>query len=335
MPQFRKTYKWYIERGLPVPAGVEPKITGYERKTWLWYTNRGLTPPAHLKPPKAVREGSSNVTRLMGNPAPAAFSAPLQPLPEVTTPEESEAGIRKRIKDRFDILETLVADVIEGDVRALIVSGPPGLGKSYTVEQPLQHGDVNCRIVKGFSRATGLFRLLYEFKDEGSILVLDDIDSIFEDLAALNLLKAATDTTEERVISWLAESRMTNEENGIPGTFTFEGSIIVLTNLDFDKAIQRGSKIGKHLEAIMSRAHYINLGMKSVRDCMVRIHQVCEETDMLGNLTKDQKASVLQFLEDNKSQLREISLRTALKVGTLCASGKANWINVAKVTCCK
>lgn len=334
MPQFRKTYNWYIERGLPVPAGVEPKVTGYERKTWLWYSNRGLVPPAHLKPPKAIREGSSNVTRIMPT-ATAIPALPTQALPEVTAAEETEAQIRTRIKDRFDILETLVADVIEGDVRALIVSGPPGLGKSYTVEQPLNNGKVNCRIVKGFSRATGLFRLLYEFSEAGSILVLDDIDNLFEDLAALNLLKAATDTTEERVISWLAESRMTNEEDGIPGTFTFNGSIIVLTNLDFDKAIQRGSKIGKHLEAIMSRAHYINLGMKSVRDCMVRIHQVCEETDMLGNLTKDQKASVLQFLEDNKSNLREISLRTALKVATLCASGKANWIDVAKVTCCK
>lgn len=327
-----RNYNWYIKQGIKPPAGVEPKQTGYERKTWSWYTRQGLTPPDHLKPPKAVREGATNVMRVTAfTPQVAISSIPAQMPVEALAPE-TDAEIAERITSRFDVLAALVADVVEGNVRGLIVSGPPGLGKSYTVEQGLD--GVECRIVKGHARATGLFKLLYEYKEEGQILVFDDCDSIFEDPIALNLLKTALDTTEERVLSWMSEAGFLGESD-IPETFTYEGSIIFITNLDFDKMIQRGSKIGKHLEALISRSHYIDLGLKSVRDYVVRIKQVVERTKMLSNLDRYQQAEVIKFIEDNKESLREISLRTALKVGTLVGSGKANWMNIAKITMCK
>lgn len=328
MTGIRKNYNYYVRNGLPIPDGMEPKKRGYERKTYNWYIARGLTPPDHLSVPKVIKAGATNVFHI---PAMQPQVATIEP---VTL--ETDQEIADRISTRFDVLEALVSDVIEGDVRALIVSGPPGLGKSYTVEQTLANGDVEHRIVKGHARATGLFKQLYEHREEGQILVFDDCDSVFEDNISLNLLKTALDTTEERVISWLSEAEMLGEDGeAIPSTFTYEGSVIFITNLDFDKAIQRGSKIGKHLEALISRAHYIDLGLKSVRDYVIRIKQVVNETKMLSNLKKDQMAQVIEFIESHKESLREISLRTALKVGNLCASGKSNWRDVARITCCK
>ena len=78
---------------------------------------------------------------------------------------ESDDEISERITERFLCLEELTNSTISGDSRALIVSGPPGLGKSYTVESILQDkNEEEYRIVKGFVRATGLYRLLYEMR---------------------------------------------------------------------------------------------------------------------------------------------------------------------------
>ena len=62
----------------------------------------------------------------------AARFAP-EELPEVT--EEERSG---RIRRRFNTLERMAWKVADGNLPALIVSGPPGLGKSFTVEQVLQ-----------------------------------------------------------------------------------------------------------------------------------------------------------------------------------------------------
>lgn len=326
-----KNYNYYIRNGLPVPAGVKPKETGYERKTYSWYVRQGLTPPANLKPPKYMQSGATNVLRITPTQAQVVLPAALPIEPEKP---ETDDEILARISTRFAVLEALVADVVEGDIRGLIVSGPPGLGKSYTVEQGLD--EVDCRIIKGHARATGLFKLLYEYREAGQILVFDDCDSVFEDPIALNILKTALDTTEERVISWMSEAAFEGSDGEtVPTTFTYEGSIIFITNLDFDRMIQRGSKIGKHLEALISRSHYIDLGLKSVRDYVLRIKQVVRDTNMLRDLSATRQAMVINFIEANRDNLREISLRTALKVGTLVGSGKANWEAIAKITMCK
>src|ERR1700743_214282 len=219
MPQFRKTYNWYVERNLPVPRGVKPKKIGYERKTWNWYTARGMEPPAHLKPPKAVREGATNVFTIQNQqpqvvPTQQALEARPLPVPE------TDAQIAERMDTRFTVLETLVQDVVDGDVRSLIVSGPPGFSKSYTVEEVMAANNIKYNIVKGHSRATGLYKMLWDNREEGSILVFDDCDSVFCDEIALNILKTALDTTEERIISWLAEGNWVKEE-GIQNSFEF------------------------------------------------------------------------------------------------------------------
>ena len=114
---------------------------------------------------------------------------------------ESEDQVEARIAERFDILETLTEACISGNSRALVVSGPAGLGKSYTVEQKLSQWDpngVNHIIIKGYVRATGLLKTLYSYREAGQVVVFDDADAIFFDDVSLNILKAVCDTTERR-----------------------------------------------------------------------------------------------------------------------------------------
>ena len=47
----------------------------------------------------------------------------------------SDDEIRERLTKRFEALEIMSDATVTGKNRSLIVSGPAGLGKSYTVEQ--------------------------------------------------------------------------------------------------------------------------------------------------------------------------------------------------------
>ena len=133
--------------------------------------------------------------------------------------------------------------------------------------------------MKGYVRATGLVKLLYQYRNAGQVIVFDDADAIFFDDVSLNLLKAVCDTTETRRVSWLSEGSLVDEETAvrIPRNFEFKGTIIFISNYDFDAMIDRGHKLAPHLAALVSRAHYIDLAMKSRRDYLVRIRQVIEE----------------------------------------------------------
>lgn len=258
------------------------------------------------------------------------------PLPSVS---ESEDQIEARIAERFDILEMLTDSCIAGDSRALVVSGPAGLGKSYTVEKKLEAWDpsgINYAITKGYVRATGLIKLLYAYREAGQVLVFDDADAIFFDDVSLNLLKAVCDTTERRIVSWLSEGRLLDEESGeiVPRSFEFEGTIIFISNYDFDAMIDKGHKLAPHLQAMVSRAHYIDLAMKTRQDYLVRIRQVVAQ-GLLSHLDIEQQVDVLTFIEAYAENLRELSLRMALKLAAIRKTNKSNWEKIAKVTCCK
>ena len=51
--------------------------------------------------------------------------------------EERRAEILKRINGRFETLEKLTRAAKEGNIRSIVVSGAPGVGKTYGVEQVL------------------------------------------------------------------------------------------------------------------------------------------------------------------------------------------------------
>jgi len=253
---------------------------------------------------------------------------------------ETDDEIEARLAERFGILTTLTDAAIQGKARSLIVSGPPGLGKSFTVEEALKSFDpnaLNYAIVKGYVKTTGLLKLLYQYREQGQVIVFDDADTVFYDDTSLNLLKAVCDTTETRTVSYLAESNLIDEESAerIPRSFEFEGTIVFITNLDFDALIDKGHKLAPHLQALVSRSHYIDLSLKTKRDYMVRIRQVVK-AGLLRNAGLDlqQSADVMQFIEKNSDKLRELSLRMALKIGALRKMG-GNWQSLAKVTCCK
>lgn len=281
--------------------------------------------------PRGVPKNGYRMTAKRVNTPFGAISAP-EPL-QTETDEE----IAERLQERFSVLEELTISTISGESRAVIASGPPGLGKTFTVERLLADKDESeYRVVKGFVRATGLYRLLYEMRHKNCVLVFDDCDSIFFDDVTLNLLKAACDTTERRRISWRAETKMRDEdEDPIPTSFDFDGAIIFITNYDFDKMMQTGHKLAEHVAAMVSRSHYIDLTLKTRRDFIVRIKQVIGQGMLHDRLSKKQIQDCVAFIENNADRLRELSLRMAIKIASVMKTHPQGWERIARITCLK
>jgi ATPase family associated with various cellular activities (AAA) len=263
--------------------------------------------------------------------------------PHVEVVHETDEQAIERIRTRFQILDEMTKAATTGDIRAMIVSGPPGVGKSYGVEKIVEQAclfdklsgkRLRAEVVKGSATPIGLYQTLYKYSDKNCMLVFDDCDSILVDDVALNLLKGALDSGSKRKISWLSESSSLRRE-GIPDSFNFNGSIIFITNLKFDK--MKSQKLKDHLDALQSRCHYLDLTLDTMRDKILRIKQIASDGALFENMDLDKEAEteVIEFLEEHKNTLREVSLRMAIKIAQLRKSFTLRWKDMAKVTCMK
>lgn len=258
-------------------------------------------------------------------------------------PAESDEAIMTRIRERFDILTEMTKACIAGDIRAMIVSGPPGVGKSFGIEQEVEKAQLfdtvankrlRVQVVKGSATAIGLYQTLYHHSDANCMLVFDDCDSILLDDVSLNLLKGALDSGKKRTISWLSESSALRRE-GIPDRFEFKGSVIFITNLKFDQ--MKSQKLRDHLDALQSRCHYLDLTLDTMRDKILRIRQIAQDGMLFSNydFTDTEQEEIVQFMDKNQTRLREMSLRMALKIADLRKLSSERWTRLAETTCMK
>jgi hypothetical protein len=261
--------------------------------------------------------------------------------------DESDEDRSDRIRRRYRTLERMSTRVAEGGLPAIIVSGPPGLGKSYTVEQVLRDAQLSDaglaadeaerELIKelggagyfdticGTITAPGLYLTLYNMR-EGGVVVLDDCDDVFRDETCLNLLKAVLDSSETRRVSYRKRASWMEEE-GIPTTFEFKGSIVFCTNIDFELAIAKGSAMAPHFAALIDRSLYLSLTMRTTKDFITRIRHVAIEDGMLtrAGLTQEQAVEVMDFVEENASRFYSLSLRLVHQIGICFLADEENW----------
>ena len=260
---------------------------------------------------------------------------------QVTQREETDEETIERMRERFEMLEEMTKATKKGDVKAMIVSGPPGVGKSHGVEKVLGKHDLIAQlgdrpnkyeVVKGAMSAIGLYCKLYKMADKDNVIVFDDCDSIFADELSLNILKAALDSKKTRRIHWNTDSfKLRNE--GVPDSFEFKGSAIFITNVKFDRA---KGKIKEHLMALESRCHYMDLTIDTEREIMLRIKQITKDGMLNEYMFEDGIVQeIIDFVDINKKRLRELSLRTVLKVADLAKAFPTRWEAMAENTVMK
>jgi len=251
---------------------------------------------------------------------------------EASVPQES----RFTINERFGFVGDMVTMLANGAQPSVVVTGPGGLGKSYTVNQSLLANgfkDISTlealevgakiqtkksfRVIKGYSTPKGLYRLLYENKD--GVLVFDDCDSVLKDPVSLNLLKGALDSYSKRIISWRADIR----DEDLPTSFEFKGRVVFISNLSSHQIDQ----------AIITRSMAVDLSMTKEQK-IERMRFILDSGEFMpeiGKVVKDDAMALIDRLRDN---VKELSLRTLIQVTKIRQSAGANWANLAEYTIC-
>jgi hypothetical protein len=254
-------------------------------------------------------------------------------------PKETDEDVVLRISERFDILYKCTHGATTGNVRSLIVSGAGGVGKTHTVESILEYAKENAgvksEVVHGVLTPVNLYKLLYRNRFANCVTVLDDADSIFDEDQALMVLKAALDSGKSRKISWLAEGKslISKKDGEVPTDFIYEGTMIFITNLDLQKFVDVGkNKYVPHMQALMTRAMYIDLRLHTLRDLSTWVRHMVSKNHILvqDGLSYQQEKDVLDFITENRDKLRNLSIRTALQLGAMVKMEGENWRTMAK-----
>ena len=329
-------------RGTPVIDTVFELVSGFQtgaKGSYVTVKNNGMFPRC----PETIRVRVDGIADIEYTSSMTQDNTVHFEKPAAVTAAETEEQAMDRIRERFDILTEMSKACVAGEIRAMIVSGPPGVGKSFGVEQEIDKATLfdrmagkrlRAEVVKGSATPIGLYQTLYKYSDTNCVVVFDDCDSILLDDVALNLLKGALDSGKKRKISWLADSRILRQE-GIPDSFEFKGSVIFITNLKFDK--MKSQKLRDHLDALQSRCHYLDLTLDTMRDKILRIKQIAKDGVLFADYDFDTVAQdeIIEFMNEKQNRLREMSLRMALKIADLRKLSPANWKRLAETTCMK
>jgi replication-associated recombination protein RarA len=271
-----------------------------------------------------------------GRPSKAVLAERAEMLRKTATPRD-DAEVLKDLIKRFGMLDKLTRGCISNDIRSMIVVGAPGVGKTFTVESILENTpDLKYEIVKGGLSAVELYKMGYRNRRPGSVVIIDDADSIFSDEEGLSILKAMCDSSSTRRVSWLKDSS-TLREDEVPQTYDFQGSFIFISNIDFQRYIDTGgNKYVVHFEALMSRSLYLDLRVHDRQAISLWVEHVATHGKMFAKESVSEAVGrdILAFLKKNRDDLREYSLRTAVK---LCGLAKSHddWKDMAQVLLCR
>ncbi len=219
-------------------------------------------------------------------------------------------------KVMFNNLERLTKMVGRGIQPSLVITGGAGLGKTYLVKKTLT--DMGLEEAKQFvhfkgrATAAGLFVTLYENSDK--IIVLDDCDSVFKDMDAVNMLKAALDSYDTRKLSYISTKPLKDAYGDpVPRHFEFTGKIIFISNISQSKLD----------EAIKSRSFVSDISMNT-KQMFQRIDDLKNDIEKkIPNEVKDKALEIMKGLEKKYDGV-EINLRSFIKACRICAMGFDN-----------
>lgn len=243
---------------------------------------------------------------------------------------------RFTINQRFGFVSDMVTMLANGAQASVVVTGPGGLGKSFTVSQTLTalgFKDVSVledfavgtvlktaktfRVIKGYSTPKGLYRTLYENKD--GVIVFDDCDSVLKDPTSLNLLKGALDSYSRRIISWRADIK----DEDLPTSFEFKGRVVFISNLSASNIDQ----------AILTRSLAVDLSM-TTKQKVERMRHLLSTGEFMPEFDKVVKADAMDLIEKHQDSVKELSLRTLIQVTKIRQGAGKNWSDLAEYAIC-
>lgn len=280
--------------------------------------NNALTELVSTNQLTSRREGKKYLYSVSGVPQPLSINIS-SPAIQPQTSNLAASLSNLSVSDRFEYIRSFVRMVINKINPSALITGRPGVGKSYLVRDELSKQGLKMNedyiSITGYSTAFGLYETLHNNRDR--FIVFDDCDSILRDPKAINLLKGALDSYDTRMVSWVSDKC---DNKGLDSTFEFTGRIIFISNL-------YASQID---DAILSRSFCMELHMSNT-----------EVTEHMSNILPhisvstplEHKQEVLKYIDSISSQYRCYGLRAllqAIRISELHPSQK-EWQRMVQV----
>jgi hypothetical protein len=178
-------------------------------------------------------------------------------------------------------------------INSIICHSKAGYGKTYTTIKTLQEHGIGYEYMSGVTTAVELYKLL--FNNNGKIIILDDVETIFQDDRIINLLKASLwGVDNNRVVTYKTSSKVLQD---YPDSFIFTGKIIILAN-------EIKGKQDESFNALISRSLKYELKY-SLKD----IINLCKQTLPLKKLTLKQELIIGNFLDNQVRAEYNFNLR--------------------------
>lgn len=225
---------------------------------------------------------------------------------------EEEKKANKDPEVEFRKMRAYCKMVVSGTQPSVILCGAPGVGKTFRVKDLLKGKNYkegqNLWTIKGKCTPRQLYIALYNFKNKGDIVLIDDADAVVGPKApedVINILKAALDSTsddEGRLVSYGVSGKLEDDEGiPIPKKFYYNGGVIVITNYNAGQ-----------LDTALRGRSYIQDIKFSLKDILKIIKNLLPAIDE-GIISKAAKIRAYDYiveLAEKKGNEIEISIRT-------------------------
>jgi len=196
----------------------------------------------------------------------------------------------------YDELEKFIRAFAAGHLNLLMLIGPGGVAKSQTVRQAV--GEGACWI-EGNASAFGIYTKLYQHKD--SLVVIDDVDSLYSDRAAIRLLKCLCQTDASKRVAW--ETNAVGKD-GIPKEFVTTSRVIIIAN--------EWKTLSRDVAAVQDRGHLV-----AFEPSPIEVHR------KVGEWFEDE--TIYRWMGEHLHLIPNHSMRLYKRAAELQAAG-INWV---------
>lgn len=138
------------------------------------------------------------------------------------------------LAEKMEMIRMSVRAVTREYKISRLITGQPGIGKSYSVVEELKAEEANyVHITGGIKDAEALYLTLYKHNHQNMIVVFDDVNDILRKRQCIEILRAAVTNEPERKIIYVDNPTkiILKGTKSYNPWMTFKSKVIIITNI--------------------------------------------------------------------------------------------------------
>lgn len=215
----------------------------------------------------------------------------------------------KELNQFYSNVHRAISKMCQGYSNLAFIKGRGAVGKSWNIRKMLIQKKTKYTEICGDITEAYLYRLLFEHN--GEIIWFRDIVRLLRGMNSINLLKSATETETERL---LTKNSYSKAQSDLPDRFLYKGKII------FDYNEIAGIMLKDDFEALQTRGDYVDVAL-SIDDVKAIMKLIAVE-DWQNQVT-DFLIKHYEFTGQNLLNLR--TQWKAFKTYEYCQKNNLDW----------